>query len=145
VIPQAIHDDTCVSSLSLRWLISEELAGKLVDLASRVPFGITIFSGHRTEEEQDKLRAEGRPTADNDKSTHVECPATGADIRFTLGGANINILDVEQNASWVQLGGIANLLGLRWGGGSPMDSTGIIPTDRNHFDLGPRKTGHPHP
>lgn len=87
----------------------------------------SIISGYRTPEEQDRLRAEGRPTAPNECSTHLTCPATGADVRVhTFPTRAIK-------ATW---GRIATEEGLRWGGGSPPDDAGI-PSDWNHVDLGP--------
>lgn len=87
-----------------------------------------IISGFRTEEEQRRLIARGGPVAEVGLSTHTSVPATGFDIGtdFELG-----------REGWRVVGYCAACLGLRWGGGSPMDQHGI-PLDKNHFDRGPR-------
>lgn len=117
------------------WRISPELALRLylLDSAFRQSTGreLTIISGYRTCEEQMELAAAGRPAASCQRSTHVSCPATGADLRMDgLPAASLKL----------ELGRLARLFGLRWGGGSPSDSSGI-PSDWNHFDLGPRQHG----
>ncbi len=132
MIPESFDGDSDPCALAAKWVLTLELAQRLVVMAGQIPMGLTIFSGRRTEAEQNALREAGRPTADNDKSTHLSCPATGADVHFTVAGAN------RENRSRVLFGGAAGIAGLRWGGGSPMDSTGIIPTDWKHVDLGPR-------
>lgn len=121
---------TTVCELTERWRISRELAQALVHIARNLPFGVQIISGHRTEEEQENLREEGRPAAPPGRSTHTSCPATGADLRLTIPPAN----QVK-----IELGRVARLAGLRWGGGSPIDPDTGIPSDWNHFDLGPRQ------
>jgi len=93
---------------------------------------LEVISGYRTAEEQQSLTRAGRPTAPPGKSTHTTCPATGVDVKpWTFPTREIKIL----------LGRIGMEEGLRWGGGSAPDSSGIIPQDWNHFDLGPRGTG----
>jgi len=89
---------------------------------------VEITSGLRTDQEQDDLRAQGRPTADNDRSTHLSCPATGADIRLGFLPTRVQI------AIW---GRTIVMNGLRWGGGGSVDEGGI-PVDWQHADLGPR-------
>ena len=79
------------------------------------------------------VRAEGRPTADNDRSTHVApCPATGADLWPSVTPINVVV---------ARLGAEAVHAGLRWGGGSPVGSKDSdapgIPSDWQHVDLGP--------
>jgi len=133
LIPQTFDADTDPCAISARWTIALELAKRLVLMARSIPGGLVIFSGFRTEAQQDHLRRDGRPAADNDKSTHLSCPATGADVKFAVGGANAEV------QSRVQFGLAANLAGLRWGGGSTVDDTGV-PSDWNHLDLGPRTT-----
>lgn len=132
-IPSTFDGDTDPCTISDRWGIDPELASRLVRMADQIPWGLVIFSGARTEAHQDSLRAEGRPTADNDKSTHLSCPATGADVRFAVGAANL------ERRSRIEFGRAAAIAGLRWGGGGRMDETGIIPLDWNHLDLGPRR------
>ena len=132
-LPQSFDGESNVCAIAERWGIAVELAFKLVKMAGSIPVGLTIYSGLRSSAHQDQLRREGRPAADNDRSTHLACPATGADVRFTLGAANI------ESQSRVQFGLAATLVGLRWGGGGPVDSSSI-PVDWNHLDLGPRTT-----
>lgn len=110
------------------WGISIELATKLACMQMSFPVGLVIFSGARTEAEQDALRDAGNLTADNDRSTHLARPATGADVR-----PNIAMDDVVAHA----FGLAAVNAGMRWGGGSPMNERGI-PSDRFHLDLGRR-------
>lgn len=88
-----------------------------------------ILSGYRTEEEQDQLRRQGRPTAPPGCSTHTVCPATGADVQVSTFPTN------AIKATW---GRIVVMHGMRWGGGSPVDPNTGIPSDWNHVDLGPR-------
>jgi len=135
-LPFSFDGSTDPCELSSRWIISLELAQRLVAMASTIPFGLTIYSGKRSESAQNALRAAGRPAADNDKSTHLSCPATGADVRFTTGAANL------EPQSRALFGAAAVMAGLRWGGGSPVSIDEPIPSDWNHLDLGPR---HQHP
>jgi len=117
-----------VCDLAGRWILSEELALRLVMMAGWLPFGIAIISGFRTREQQLQLKEEGRPAADPDVSTHCSCPATGADLR-------IDGIDPGAYEKAV-FGEAAIKAGLRWGGGSPLVDG--IPSDWNHVDLGPR-------
>lgn len=133
-IPQTFTGETDPCSISSRWTVSVELAERLVQMARSIPFGLVIYSGYRSPEHQDRLRQEGRPTADNDKSTHLSCPATGADVKFAVEAANY------EKSSQAQFGLFARMAGLRWGGGSPADPDTGIPSDWNHLDLGPRNT-----
>lgn len=138
LIPEAIPldlDQKAVCGLSDRWLISGELASRLIRMNqySIEYFGYRwqIISGFRSRSKQLQLKAEGRPAADPDRSTHCSCPATGADVWPTTGALG------NENDMKAQLGHCARLSGLRWGGGSPPDKNGI-PSDWNHLDLGPR-------
>lgn len=91
---------------------------------------VRIHSGYRTKAEQDALRARGRPAADDSKSTHRSCPATGVDI--TLGiWPNVTL-----KAIWAR---ILRMNGLRMGGGSPLGPD-HLPTDWQHVDAGPRRS-----
>jgi len=92
---------------------------------------VTIISGFRTRTEQRGLASSGRPAARDDLSTHRSCPATGVDI--SLGFTPTRV----QKAIW---GRMVILNGLRWGGGSCVDSGGI-PSDWQHVDRGPRHGG----
>jgi len=111
------------------WGLADDLAFRLELLATRLEFPISIISGLRTAAEQNDLREDGLPTAPNDLSTHLACPATGADL-----WPGIAVTDVVK----ARLGAEATLVGLRWGGGSPVNPDTGIPSDWNHFDLGPR-------
>lgn len=117
--------------LSREWRISLELSERLVSMATTFEgtgHGLQIISGYRTCEEQQLLGERGRPAAPCDVSTHVSCPATGADLR--VSGFATRQLKLE-------LGRAAQLAGLRWGGGSEIQDG--IPLDWNHVDLGPRR------
>lgn len=105
------------------------LAGRLMMMASRLEFPISIISGFRSEAEQDALREAGRPTAPNDLSTHLSCPATGVDLRPQIAVTTL----VK-----ARLGTEGVFSSLRWGGGSSVDAETGIPSDWQHFDLGPR-------
>jgi len=120
-------EDPC--DFARRWGISYDLALRLQAMAARLEFGVSIISGLRTPEEQDALRRSGKPTAPNDLSTHLACPATGADVWPDVAPVS---------AVRGRLGAEAVFAGLRWGGGSPTDPDTAMPTDWNHFDLGPR-------
>ena len=117
--------------IAIRWGISNDLAFRLIALAHALEFRISIVSGLRTPAEQAALRREGRPAAPDAVSTHLSCPATGADLRPTIA---------VTTTVKARLGAEATLVGLRWGGGSPNDPRTGIPSDWNHFDLGPRRS-----
>lgn len=117
-----------------RWGLDPRLAEALMKMSERLrPISLTISSGYRNREHQDALGDAGRPTADHDKSTHRTMPATGADLEIGATGVD--------PAVRIAFGNAAVLSGLRWGGGSPMDATGVIPTDWKHVDLGRRTDG----
>lgn len=128
-LPQILDPECDPCQLSQRWKVTPTLARKLIVVGSRTPFPVSIISGFRTVMSQDLLRASGRPTADNDRSTHLTCPATGADLRIAIAVTRVTkaILGTEIVRA-----------GLRWGGGSPVDPETGIPTDWNHADEGPR-------
>lgn len=132
MIPENFDGSSDPCALASRWVLVLDLTQRLVAMSSQIPGGLTIFSGMRTVAEQEALEAAGRPTAPLDLSTHLSCPATGADVRFTLGAANLELQSRVQFGFWA----VAN--GLRWGGGSPVDPTTGIPSDWQHLDLGPR-------
>lgn len=120
-------DDPC--RVASQWGIRDLVAEKLVQMSSRLEFSFSIISGLRTVEQQDSLRRQGRPTASIDQSTHLDCPASGVDLM-----PQIAITRVVK----ARLGAEGVFAGLRWGGGSPTDPDTGIPSDWNHFDLGPR-------
>ena len=128
-IAELIRPESDFCDLATRWLLEERLADLLVVLSERVEFPISIISGYRSKDEQDSLRREGRPAAADDRSTHRQCPATGADVMPQIAITNY----VK-----ARLGAEAMFVGLRWGGGSPVDPETGIPSDWNHLDLGRR-------
>lgn len=114
-----------------KWGLDATLAARIVKMQTLLPWPLKIFSGRRTPAEQDALRAEGRPTAPNELSTHLSCPAaTGADLTLNL---------TPDNGVKIAFGLAAVQAGLRWGGGSPVDPATGIPSDWKHVDTGPRE------
>ncbi len=91
---------------------------------------VRIISGFRSEKEQENLRRRGRPTAPDELSTHRSCPSTGIDVDIGAGPSSV------LKATW---GRNVVEVGLRWGGGSNVDPSGI-PVDWNHVDMGPRRS-----
>jgi len=128
MLPQRITEQNACD-IATRWQLTVRVAEKLSCMAGRVPYGLSIISGHRSNEKQDALRAEGRPAARNDRSNHTRCPATAADVWPSVA----KTLQVQ-----AALGEAAVVCGLRWGGGSPTDPQTGIPSDWNHVDEGPR-------
>jgi len=136
VIPWQGVSDAELLRFASRWVISCMLATRLVATAAALPFRISIISGWRSPAEQAELKAAGRPTADPDRSTHLSCPATGADVWPAIFATNL----VKQE---IQVAG--HQAGLRVGGGGPGDPSSrisggrfIFSKDWNHLDLGPR-------
>jgi len=127
---ETISPETDPCGLADRWMISQILARAIVSMTSLLPFKLRLMSGHRTEAHQDELRRQGRPTAAPGVSTHTSCPSTGADITSAIAATK----DVKQ-----LFGAAALQVGLRWGGGSPVDPDTLIPSDWQHVDLGPRR------
>lgn len=109
---------------------AEKVAHVVNDLESELGRTVRIISGFRTNAEQDALRRSGRPAAPNNVSNHTICPARAVDISLGFGPTRV------QKAI---LGRIAMMNGLRWGGGSSVDSGGI-PSDWQHLDTGPRNS-----
>jgi len=128
MIPEVITGrDGC--RLAAKWGIVDELAFRLNIMSESLEFAVSIISGLRSTREQISLGRAGRPVADIDRSTHLSCPATGADVM-----PQIAITDVVK----ARLGTEGVRAGMRWGGGSPVDPRTGIPSDWNHFDLGAR-------
>ncbi len=127
--------DPCV--IARHWGVSLEVATRAVaaaDLtAPAIGRDVFIISGGRTEAQQDELRRRGRPTAPNDLSTHLSCPATGIDV--SLGRGSFGVVRLMK----VRWGVNAFFSGLRWGGGGAVDDAGV-PIDWPHVDLGPRSS-----
>jgi hypothetical protein len=131
----------CVSGELARWVSDQERAwGISCDLAWKLGIlreqyelesgrRLEIISGYRTCGDQERLEAAGRPAAPCHLSTHTTSPATGADVSIGFG---------PTTAMKARLGALAVWNELRWGGGSPVDPQTGIPSDWNHFDLGPR-------
>lgn len=134
MLPESLEGRTC-EDLASRWGIAPELAALLLLLDQvweRQHPGLghlRIISGFRSRQEQEELERAGRPAAPDHLSTHRTCPATGADLALPIAA---------DDSSKIELGRLAMLVGLRWGGGSPPDPRGI-PVDWNHVDLGPRR------
>lgn len=134
MIPDRIAPDMDaerICLLSSKWRVDPIVMYRLSLGCRRLSFGIEIISGYRTEEEQNALRDQGRPTAPNDQSTHLSCPATGVDVRM-VGMTPTNVTKALLGSAMMEAG-------LRWGGGSKVDPETGIPSDWNHFDLGPRR------
>lgn len=129
---EVVSSDCC--ALAQRWGVSLEVLLRLVIAAikfrARTGRKVLIISGFRTLAEQEALKQAGRPTAAPNLSTHMSFPATGIDVSFS--GAPLS------NASKALWGAEVIEAGLRWGGGSKLDSNGI-PTDWQHVDVGPRQ------
>jgi len=128
MLPDSLNEDIC--GFAARWGLDMRTVMKLTALQEETEFDLTILSGARTAEEQEELRREGRPTAPDKVSTHLSCPATGVDL-YPSSVAITNAVKARLGAEGVRAG-------LRWGGGSRVDSETGIPLDWNHFDLGPR-------
>lgn len=136
--PDATHDAICATSA--RWGIRPELVQLLVRMAGALEFGVSITSGARTRAEQVALEEAGRPAAPFALSTHANEDEDGCGRLAT--GVDLSTLVAPVPAVQARLGAEATLVGLRWGGGSPVDPSTGIPSDWNHLDLGPRST-HP--
>jgi len=137
----ASHADFC--EFVAEWQVTETLAAKAMALGCRFTegggFALRIISGGRTCEQQNRLRAAGRPAASCARSTHVlegGRLATGFDIATPTGVGPPG--SPSADLVWRTIGALAQLEGLRWGGGSDILVSGV-PTDPNHFDLGPRE------
>jgi len=128
--------DPC--ELAKRWGVSLDVMTKVVAAATltaaEIGRDVLIISGARSRAEQVALGRSGRPTASDELSTHRSCPATGVDISLGVGGFGV------VRTMKVIWGRNAFLSGLRVGGGSPMDESGILHIDWNHVDIGPRTT-----
>lgn len=128
MIPQPIEELTDPCELAPRWGISMQLAIKLVAFRLRLGLPLTIISGFRTAAHQATLNSlPDCASGQRPCSTHTTCPATGADV---WPGVAIT------NAVKAHMMRAAAEVGLRMGGGSPLDADGF-PTDWNHMDLGP--------
>lgn len=128
MIPQPIGEDTDACTLATRWGIALQLALKLVAFRLRLGFPLTIISGFRTAARQAELNS--LPDCSSGRrpcSTHTTCPAIGADVWPGIAVTNAVKAHMMRAAAEV---------GLRMGGGSPLDADGF-PTDWNHLDLGP--------
>ena len=138
MLPENIPDRGLASQAEFcawldRWQITSSLGLKLMEVDANLPFRVQIISGHRTDKEQIALGRAGRPAAPVDRSTHTECPATGADLWPEVAP----VVSVK-----ALFGSAVVRAGLRWGGGSPVGSLESdepgIPSDWNHVDEGPR-------
>jgi len=141
LLPERLPTDPAKAcELASRWMLSGELAERLVTMANHTPFPLEIISGYRTAERQKELEQEGRQTAPDALSTHRSCPATGADLN------PVNVSGLTKPVQ-VYIGEAATRAGLRWGGGSPTvpikfgtrDTGYVMPSDWQHVDLGRRQ------
>lgn len=117
------------------WMVTPEVALRFLLLRTlfqrKTGHDLTIISGARTCKEQKALERQGRPTAPCHLSNHVveeNCLATAVDVRMN---------GFPSRAHKYELGRAGIEAGFRWGGGSSVDEGGI-PSDWNHFDLGPK-------
>jgi len=121
-----------VCTLAERWVVMPSVMARLhrsaKEFEEETGRAVWIVSGYRTKTEQDALRARGRPTATENRSTHRSCPSTGVDITLGFGPTT------EMKHIWAR---ILFMNGLRMGGGSPLDDD-LLPTDWQHVDEGPR-------
>jgi len=115
-----LRDDAACAALSLGGLVQSSHRG----------LEIWIISGGRTCSRQREFGRQGRPVAACNLSTHVLNGrlATGFDIAYGPDTLEMKGL----------VGNLSRCLGIRWGGGSETDPSTQMPTDVNHFDLGPR-------
>lgn len=128
MIPETLTPTMDACDLARKWIITPDLATRLLDMAGRLEFPVQIISGWRSKDVQEDLIRTGKGAPD-EVSTHRSCPATGADLWPIIA-----VTDVVK----ARLGEAAFSAGLRWGGGSPPDPSTGIPSDWNHVDLGPR-------
>lgn len=130
---ERITDDSDPCDIARRWLVRQDVIERVVrgalQFKRETGRDVTIISGYRSPEKQRALKMQGRPAAPVDLSNHTSCPATAVDVR--IGWA-------PTRAMKAILGRVMSMEGLRWGGGSKPDDGGI-PSDWNHFDLGPRR------
>lgn len=106
---------------------------------------VMIISGRRTRSHEIELMNGGKGIHP-DLSTHVSLadsmnPWTGEPgdpTRDKATGMDFDFL-VDQDDKYKVFGGALVRAGLRWGGGS--EFVGGMPTDRNHFDRGPKWAG----
>jgi len=111
-------------------VLARKVAATLMDFERETRLPIQVISGFRTDREQLALGRAGRPAAPINLSNHTICPARAVDVR--IGGIPTTTIKAI-------FGRIASMNGLRWGGGSPIDpKNGVLPTDWQHLDLGPR-------
>jgi len=127
--------DAYACNLASRWGIDGTLARAVAEATPEVRNEtgryLNVISGFRSDEKQRQLLREGKTNLGPEQSNHTRCPATAVDV--LIGAAPTNV----QKAL---LGRVMVFHGLRWGGGSPVDPETGIPSDWNHFDLGPRSS-----
>ena len=128
--------DAFIRRLMDYWGLCPELACRVVAgvelLKCMHPAPVTLFvtSGRRTAEEEAQLKSEGYMTTAPELSTHIPKPGSKCST-----GVDLDILPSD-DATWRWVGAAMSRAGLRWGGGSQLDTVTLIPKDRYHFDLG---------
>jgi len=121
--------------LMVEWKASDQLATALKRMNdfffADTRHNLRVLSIFRTIREQEALiRRKESNVASLTTSTHVTCPATGADLWI------VGMFPIVSTK--LLFGRAARLALLRWGGGSTVDPDTGIPSDWNHVDLGPR-------
>ena len=129
MISETLTPETDPCTLAAKWRLERDLALGVVFMGNLFPFDLQIISGYRSPEQQQELIDDG-VGAPLHLSNHVTCPSRAADLWPLVHPAN----QIK-----IEFGRVAQLAGLRWGGGSPADPTTGIPSDWNHVDLGPRQ------
>lgn len=106
------------------------------DFTFRTNVGLHVISGSRSRADQARLEDAGRPTAPFLRSTHADQDAHGCPRLST--GADLALEGLATGAHRLAFGQLATFMGLRWGGGGPVDPETGMPLDWNHLDTGSR-------
>lgn len=143
VLPNPVPEPYIGNVLVGLWGLAPELACKLAawreELACARPAPLIVYvtSGRRTRSHQACLATLGYQTADPALSTHV--PADTGPYAGYAQGVDVDLMP-DTDEAWRAAGLAATRVGLRWGGGSAVDSRTLIPQDRWHFDMGRKRT-----
>lgn len=128
-----------VCEIADRWKVRPNLIHKVVQAQGDLPFDLWIFSGARSREHQEEVSDTPFEISTHANRDRTGCPrlATGVDVQPVSPGVR------AIKAAVAQMGAALTLRGLRWGGGAPVDDTGVpVGNEAWHVDLGPRST-HP--